>query len=303
MGYYPFLFVFVLVIIFLFSTIISFIAIRKTDINYDCQHVIERDNSIKISLSLIHHSFIHCSKAIVTYKILDSEQNEVVSKKVVIYNNQDFEELLRHSGYYKLVIEKAYYYDILECLSLRRVLNKECYFYVFPKYVSIDNYLKQNIGFTLESSEYDMLNKGNDYSEVFEIREYNEFDSLKHIHWKASMKKGDLYVKEGSQPILKKLLITISLIGNKDEIDEALDIFYSLCLSLLKKGIDYEIICPALGEQKYNIELIKNDVYLKECLQRILSTSYHDVDNYIQSIKDYSTLYIVKGNGIEVKEI
>ncbi|MEG0276501.1 MAG: DUF58 domain-containing protein [Coprobacillus sp.] len=277
---------------------------RHTDITLNNVSIVERETALRTTFSLIHKTPLHCTKAIITYKVIDNLGNTIISNKAMIYNDQIMKDIvMNHSGYYKLVIEKVYYFDILQCLPFKRKYNYQYPFYVFPKMIKTDEYLKQNIGFSIESYEYDMLNKGVDYSEVFEIREYNEFDSLKHIHWKASMKKGDLYVKEGSQPILKKLLLTVECHGNKDINDKTLDIFYSLCLSLLEKGIDYEIICPSLNNQKYNIELIKSDTHFKECFQRILSTSYQDIDEYIQSIKEYSTLYIVKNSGIEVKEI
>lgn len=304
LGYYPFLFIFVFITVFTCSSLISFICMRKTDIKLTSLSVIERDTPLQLNILLIHHSFIHCSKVIVHYKIIDAFDNEVFSDKSMIYGDRYNENIIiEHSGYYRLIIDKVYYFDILQCLSIHSYLNREHSFYVFPKITQIDKYLKQNISYALEANEYDILNKGKDYSEVFEIRSYNEFDSLKHIHWKASMKKGELFVKEGSQPILKKLLITIELSENKKTNDISLDIFYSLCLSLLAKGIDYEIICPALNDQKFNIETIKSDIHFKECFQRILSTSYHDIEEFIQSIKEYSTLYIVNSEGIEVREI
>ena len=54
-----------------------------------------------------------------------------------------------------------------------------------------------------DSDRFSTYKKGDDPSEIFDIREYADGDKIQRIHWKLSSKTGDLMVKEGSLPLMK----------------------------------------------------------------------------------------------------
>ncbi len=84
--------------------------------------------------------------------------------------------------------------------------------------------------------------KGDDYSEIFEIRFYREGDELKHIHWNMSSKFQEFLVKVGSEPLQERWLLMMEYKENNDFYDEQFDYFYSVCVSLLKTNKTFEIV-------------------------------------------------------------
>lgn len=62
-----------------------------------------------------------------------------------------------------------------------------------------------------DSDRFSLYKRGDDPSEVFDIREYTDGDKIQRIHWKLSSKTGSLMVKDGSLPLAKALHIFIDL--------------------------------------------------------------------------------------------
>ena len=113
------------------------------------------------------------------------------------------------------------------------------------------------------------------------------------------IKENELFVKEGSQPIIKKLLLTVDLNQNASYNDKSLDTFYSLCLNLLHRQTPFEIICPQTYHQPAK-ELISNVSHLQTCLKGFLK---HQLFlSRCLSKNEWMSLYVVKGDKIEVIE-
>ena len=62
-----------------------------------------------------------------------------------------------------------------------------------------------------DSDRFSLYKKGDDPSEIFDIREYVDGDKIQRIHWKLTGKTGHLMVKEGSLPLTKAVNIFIDL--------------------------------------------------------------------------------------------
>jgi len=62
-----------------------------------------------------------------------------------------------------------------------------------------------------DSDRFSLYKKGDDPSEIFDIREYAEGDKIQRIHWKLTGKTGHLMVKEGSLPLTKAVNFFIDL--------------------------------------------------------------------------------------------
>lgn len=68
-----------------------------------------------------------------------------------------------------------------------------------------------------DSDRFSLYKKGDDPSEIFDIREYADGDKIQRIHWKLSKKTGSLMVKEGSLPLTKAVNIFVDLCVQKDK--------------------------------------------------------------------------------------
>lgn len=99
-----------------------------------------------------------------------------------------------------------------------------------------------------DSDRFSLYKKGDDPSEVFDIREYADGDKIQRIHWKLSMKTGNLMVKDGSLPLAKALHIFIDLcvpgIGEEHHRNANLLVqgIYSISLYMTERGIPQHYI-------------------------------------------------------------
>ena len=94
---------------------------------------------------------------------------------------------------------------------------------------------------------YSPHRKGQDYSELFQIREYVPGDNIRHIHWKLSGRNDELMVKEASFPLDRSMLVIMDKsLGEGSctpEQSEALaSLTVSVCKCLSDEGLDYQIV-------------------------------------------------------------
>ena len=98
--------------------------------------------------------------------------------------------------------------------------------------------IPQNV---LDSDIYSNVQKGDDRSQVFEVREYRDGDDMRRIHWSLSSKLDELIVKEYSKPIDERctiLLETSLYSGDVIEIKERGDMLLSEFVSISKRLLD-----------------------------------------------------------------
>ena len=94
-----------------------------------------------------------------------------------------------------------------------------------------------------DSVEYAQGRTGNDLSEIFAIREYQEGDSIRNIHWKLSGKYDDLMVKLASLPLENSMLLLLEtdMQGEEDVQPDAFDVLAEIYMTVSQNLIDNEI--------------------------------------------------------------
>jgi hypothetical protein len=99
-----------------------------------------------------------------------------------------------------------------------------------------------------DSDRFSLYKKGDDPSEIFDIREYMDGDKIQRIHWKLSSKTGSLMVKEGSLPLTKAVNIFIDLCvqGTRekrhDMANRLVQGIYSIAMFMIEHGIPQKYI-------------------------------------------------------------
>lgn len=114
---------------------------------------------------------------------------------------------------------KGYYiFDALHLSFLYKKVKKrdrmeaKCRFYVIPKLEEVPVRIPvPRLAEAEESSLYSKVKRGDDPSEIFDIREYQEGDKIHRIHWKLSSKRNTYMVKDFSLPISTSTCILVSL--------------------------------------------------------------------------------------------
>ena len=133
--------------------------------------------------------------------------------------------------------------------------------------------------------QFDDNEKGNDRSEVFDIREYREGDNIRDIHWKLSSKRDFMVVKEFSKPLDNEKLIYVDFGGladgknrNSEEllnlVDKLLEELMNVSYCLIQNNIKFTIC----WSDKNDIVAYKpKDEYeLKEAVKNLLNTKFID---------------------------
>ena len=134
--------------------------------------------------------------------------------------------------------------------------------------------------YDMNSDRYSELHAGDDLSEVFDIREYQEGDRMKAIHWKMSARTGELMVREGSYPVNNRVLFLLEngySLGDrqleKESIQQACSILLSLSESMLDKGIPHHMGWWKEEDQRVEIVHMDSPDRLLENLGSILSAT------------------------------
>ena len=118
--------------------------------------------------------------------------------------------------------------------------------YVLPK-----AFESRDFQMMLQQLNGEMLTKRNLYEDPFEIRgirEYQPFDSMKSINWKATAKTGQLMVNQKNYTSPKTVRIFMNLedhhlIRNPDELEDAIRLGAGLAKYLLEQGIKVSFFC------------------------------------------------------------
>lgn len=123
---------------------------------------------------------------------------------------------------------------------------------IFPVHVVYD--LHESDIFDCET--YSPYRKGQDYSEVFQIREYVPGDSIKHVHWKLSGRSDELMVKEASFPLDRSIMVIMDKsIPDGDCDPETAEALAALTVS----------VCRYLSDEELDYQLVWNDPETSTC--------------------------------------
>lgn len=180
------------------------VLIRGEKLGYD---IIVRNTSVFVVSDI--NLVVNCS-----YSNYDSLEE----KSYIISVNGTDKEIIRVDqrmnfvGAVRVNTDDSYIKDPLRLFkfSIRRCDN--CRVTVMPVLNEPDYYSFYGaVDADLDSMEYSKKRKGEDTSQIFDIRNYVQGDGLNRVHWKLSAKEDDLLVKEFSHPITKNNCILLEI--------------------------------------------------------------------------------------------
>jgi len=286
-------------LLFIMTMIMSIPAMLKTNVLIDCTtSIIRRNQEFKMKIKKNNPTLFPCGEICIHYTIQNESQKILAKKKIVFKDSIEEKITCSHCDCFTITIVSIQCSDMLNCIWKEHSINYVQTFYVFPLRIELKNDVKELFIQDDNVLQYHPYQKGNDYSEIYDLRNYRAEDSLKHIHWKVSMKKNELYVKEGSQPIAHHIYLALDL-QHITMIDPILDYFYSLCLSLLERSINFEFLLPTNHYDENPFQVIQNDEQLLKLIKFILKNKDIFQQPISHSLTDHS-YYVVNENGIEV---
>lgn len=84
---------------------------------------------------------------------------------------------------------------------------------------------------------------GGGFAENHDLRLYRPGDDLRQIHWKLAAKTGKLIFREPIEPLRGKVLLTVTLAGDPNTIDQKMGKLLWMSRYLLENGLHHEIRC------------------------------------------------------------
>lgn len=135
---------------------------------------------------------------------------------------------------------------------------------------------KQTIGSAAEEG-FMQNRKGNDASEMFELRDYIPGDDIRSIHWKLSSKTENLVLRQASDPTHYNVILMMDL-GMKDGeealLDQELNASFAfgtdIAEKLLHRGMHFCMAIPT--KRGLALHAITNERELRQAITQWLST-------------------------------
>lgn len=130
---------------------------------------------------------------------------------------------------------------------------------------------------------------GGGFSDYYEVRSYQDGDSLKNIHWKLSGKYDELMVREPSLPVLRTLAVRLELTADPGLNDDILARFVYAAEHLAEANKDFLCLTPD------SCIVVDSREEIGECVRRIY-------DRQPSGTPDLSgaDLYTISAEGEEV---
>lgn len=226
---------------------------------------IQKNESLPIQLKLYNkYLFLVCRvrvKLNIQNELLQQEQTRLFFITAG-HSGQTVEQVIssKYCGMLKCSIAELKIYDALGLFSFLKKAESSYLVAVLPSVyplMAINSAILQDIQNNITSRTM----KGNDPSEIMDVREYREGDRLARIHWKLSDKYDQLMVKDFGDPISNDVLLLFDLNCNSDEkISGLLDTVYSISNFLIKNQIAYEMEWyDSLHERSVLTEIAQNN--------------------------------------------
>lgn len=149
---------------------------------------------------------------------------------------------LVHLGRFQVSCACYQIQDLMGMVSFQIPCRIACDVNIIPKAnqnqeIEISGYLS-GMAETEESHQ-----KGSDFAEVSDIREYIPGDRIRDIHWKLSAKQDTLMVKERVSMAGSEIMILLELSDNKDYAQQILSYGFDMVLAFIAQRVPVCLIC------------------------------------------------------------
>lgn len=168
-----------------------------------------RGEKLKINVEIVNNSYLVVSDF---YVVIEYIYNNACKSKENVHrisvDSKDKTEIgdeirLINVGELTVNCGNSYIYDPLRLFRFKiKAKNENRKILVMPVLNEPDYYALYNpLEDVSDATEYSKKKKGEDSSEIFDVRSYIQGDALNRVHWKLSAKEEELLVKEFSLPI------------------------------------------------------------------------------------------------------
>ena len=115
-------------------------------------------------------------------------------------------------GRSEVEIKEVYCFDVLNLMRNRIDFHWRKRYTIYPAMHEIQLHAHKLLTAEFGGQNYDRSRRGNDNSEVFQVREYEMGDNLSAAHWKLSAKSDEIIIREWSRPNNFRILILFDIV-------------------------------------------------------------------------------------------
>ena len=187
-----------------------------------------------------------------------------------------------YTGKIDICLRQWYLQDVMGLFLFQRSAQVQESLYVLPELTTLSfDYSQDNV--SMGDGEDAVNRKGDDSSEILEIREYRAGDRIQRVHWKLTAKNDTLMVKEYGEFASRRIRILILLTREwTDELEAILQCAYSVCEYLTRSGETFTLGYIG-GEGYIESETIKEFTRVQVIFEKIYQTPLHPVGK-VQSL-------------------
>lgn len=300
----------------------------------------EKNKKVPIQIAVSNKSRLFCIpfqlRVIVTNYFTGEENNCKLDAMVQPgkCEKMSMEFISKNCGDIDIQCAYVLVYDWLYVLKRKRKLNLTKKVEILPEcHLIMTEITRATREFVADSELYSDSEKGDDLSEIYQIREYKEGDSIHDIHWKLSAKNNELLLKEHARPLGCVVLIWLDLcnhqiikknkrqkrrLGKQNNVPiTSIEIAASLSLSLVEEQCVHMVAWYEEKNQRIVKKRICDEENIYELLNRLLyletysdreKADFHFHDTFHK--RDFSSVVevsldgtvTVNGNDIEIKK-
>lgn len=285
-----------------FDMLVFIFAYRSIKVNLSApENHIERNSIGYLLLKVINNSFAVSLEVNVK---LDVENTFYAEDSGAVFSlpgsaRTTFEKYIPISysmnGIYKYTIFTITVKDLLGFISLKKKVNTSAEVTVYPDGATEKELDMSDMSRGMTESE-ETVNKGHDFSDVSDVREYIPGDKLMSIHWKLSAKRDILMVKDRVSMSDEQMVILVELSGDDEMVDEILSLTYGVVNQFIKNQIFVRLLWWSEGEFAFEERQIMNLENLNDAFSAIYYEKiYSDPEKtkgYMRSIKPELKAYV-----------
>lgn len=183
------------------SVLLARYVIKRTDYSWYLPDVIQKGAELEVTIGMHNPTIFPIPKHLLDLSISN-----------ILYPNEDVHTIwtglkirseqtvtiplsILYSGYLRIALERVCIPDYLNFFTFKRKLELKKDILVLPIRLN-DTFSTMAVGGSgnVELSESDVV--GNDATQMIDVREYRPGDRLNTIHWKLSVKAGEIMVKQ-----------------------------------------------------------------------------------------------------------
>lgn len=215
--------------------------------------------------------------------------------------------VMERVGRFRITATSLELQDLLGFYKKRISIKQEGECLIFP----CGHQRKQEAGMLYQkgvSESVESKEKGYDFSDISGIREYIPGDKLQNIHWKLSMKKDELMVKERISVSAMQLNVLVELCnGEGQQLESTLELADSVTKAFVLQNLPFTVFYYSQNQGGLQETYIGNEIERKQWLEMVLYDRCYEQAGLVEDLffKEYpagNTYLYIGPSGTGVSE-